>query len=276
MLDQNEHPDELEHSMIKSVSAIELLRLVLENPPSGILTDIDGTISKIAPHPDQAIVEPDARTALASLAHRVVLVGAVSGRSALDARQLVGLDDLVYSGNHGMEVWRDGNLEQSPLALKYTPRIADALARFDGKHPDDGLYLENKGLTASIHFRGASNPEATAARILPAIERLATEYELVVTHGRMVFELRPPVELSKGTSVLDLMDDYRLESLIYLGDDLTDVDAFDALRARRADVGGHAYGIGVKGESTPIEVLERADAFVSGVEGAIELLNSPA
>lgn len=261
--------------MVNPESADRLFRLVLDNPPSGILTDIDGTISRIAPHPDEALVEPDARTALARLTKRVAVVGAVSGRSAGDALKLVGLNSLVYSGNHGMEIWRDGQLEQSPLALRYAPRITEALARFEEINRDGELYLENKGLTASIHFRGASNPEATAERILPVIERLAVEYDLVVTHGRMVFELRPPVELSKGTSVLELMSQYRLESVIYLGDDVTDVDAFDALRSRRAELGGHTYGIGVKGESTPIAVAERADALVSGVEGVIELLNLP-
>jgi trehalose 6-phosphate phosphatase len=260
----------------KDGSAIDLIRLVRDNGPSGILTDIDGTISHIAGHPDAATVEPRARNALALLSGQFQLVGAVSGRSANDAKEIVGLDSLVYSGNHGMEIWRDGRLEQSPKALRYVPIITEMLHRLQIVHEVPELFVENKGLTASIHYRGVSDPEKIERELIAEVEEQAREHDLRITRGHMVVEIRPPVELSKGTSVLELIDEYELCSLMYIGDDITDVDAFTALRAKREEQGRHFYSVGVLEERTPEPVLENADALVSGVEGVIALLSAGA
>jgi trehalose 6-phosphate phosphatase len=259
--------------MSEQESARSLLHLVIEHSPAGILTDIDGTISRIAPHPESAEVDEAARLALSRLSDSLALVGAITGRAANDAYRLVSLDNLVYSGNHGMELWRNGHLEQSPLATQYVPQIEEMLKDFQTQCTLEGLYLENKGLTASIHYREAVDPETTSAQILSIIGQLAKRYDVVVTQGRMVIELRPPVELSKGTSVIELIEEYDLRSAAFLGDDLTDVDAFVALRKRREETGGHFYGIGVTGDATPTAVFENADALVEGVDGVVELLS---
>jgi trehalose 6-phosphate phosphatase len=257
-------------------SAIDLIRLVRDNGPSGLLTDIDGTISHIAGHPDAATVEPRARNALALLSGQFELVGAVSGRSANDAREIVGLDSLVYSGNHGMEIWRDGRIEKSPMALRYVPIITEMLQRLQIVHEVPELFVENKGLTASIHYRGVTDPEKVELDLIAEVKELASDHDLRVTRGQMVVEIRPPVELSKGTSVLALIDEYELCSLMYIGDDITDVDAFHALRSRREEQGQHFYSVGVMEERTPEPVLENADALVTGVEGVIALLSAGA
>jgi trehalose 6-phosphate phosphatase len=241
-------------------------------PAGGMLTDIDGTISEISSHPDTATVEEDAREALSGLTQKLTLVGAVSGRSAEDARNLVGLDEIVYSGNHGMEIWRNGRLEKSPIASRYTPRITTLLDQLEITKRIAELYVEHKGLTASIHYRGVDEPKKVETELLQEVESAAAEHELLVTRGRMVVEIRPPVDISKGTSVLELIDEYQLDGLIYIGDDVTDVDAFRAIRDRRATTGKHYYSIGVKSDATPEEVINLADSLVTGVGGVVNLL----
>jgi trehalose 6-phosphate phosphatase len=254
-------------------SAIELLRIVRDQTCGGLLTDIDGTISEISQHPADATVSIAAREALQNISQQLCLVGAVSGRSAEEARQLVGLDSLVYSGNHGMELWRNGSLEQSPLAVKYVPLVRKLLGSLKSPVGLEGIFVEDKHLTASIHYRNAADPEHAEQFLAEEILEKAQSLGLKVTRGRMVIEIRPPVELNKGTSVIELAEEYQLNGLVYLGDDVTDVDAFVALRERRQQTGGHFYAIGVESDDTPASVVENADALVNGVDGVLELLN---
>jgi trehalose 6-phosphate phosphatase len=255
-------------------NARQLVDTVLSCSRPGILTDIDGTISQIAPSPEAATVESAARAALCSLSDRLALTGAITGRAALDAFRMVGLEGLVYSGNHGMELWRNGELEQSATALRYQPAINRVLDTLSAPSRLNGLVVENKGLTASIHYRAADNPELAESEILAELDSLIVDDELVITRGRKVIELRPPVELSKGTSVIELAKMYQLDGLIYFGDDVTDVDAFKALSSHRTQRNVHFYSIGVRNDPTPQAVIDHADALVDGVEGVVTLLEA--
>lgn len=260
--------------MANPAHARKLFSLVRTDERAGLLTDIDGTISRIASHPDHAKVDQRVRAALARVARELTLVGAVSGRSAENARAMVGLDELVYSGNHGMEIWRNGRLEQSPLALTYAPKIRQLLDALQLPVEDDRLYVENKLLTASIHYRALDDDSELEQRLMEEVQSHAEKCGLRVTHGQKVVEIRPPIELTKGTAVLELIREYELRALIYLGDDVTDVDAFHSLLELRTRTGGHYYSIGVESNSTPITVSQGADAMVEEVEGVIELLES--
>ena len=240
--------------------------------PTGILTDIDGTISPIAQSPELAEVDPRARAALARLTREFDLIAAVSGRSAEDAHRMVGLDSLVYSGNHGMEWWRNGKLEQSKLASEHAPRIRELLHRLERAISVDGVRFEDKTLTASVHVRETRNPEQAEIEIVELATELADELNLRVTRGRMVVEIRPPIELNKGSSVRDLVEAYGLASGIYIGDDVTDVDAFQVMKGLRERNRAHLYAIGVNSLETPAIVIEEADALVEGIPGVVDLL----
>jgi trehalose 6-phosphate phosphatase len=261
-----------EKNVTNQDAAQALLREVCNHERAGLLTDIDGTISELVSHPEDAVVERRTQRALSKLTEDFVLVGAVSGRASEDARKIVGLDNLVYSGNHGMEIWRNNSLEQSPLAARYTPTITELLGRLITPQRFPEIFIEHKGLTASVHYRNTDDSERVKKVLLDEIEPLADDLGLRVTEGQMVIEIRPPVELSKGTSVLELIDVYDLQGLIYLGDDTTDVDAFRSLRDRREQTGFSYYSIGVIRDTTPPEVVEFSDATVSGVDGVITLL----
>ncbi|HET8522614.1 MAG TPA: trehalose-phosphatase, partial [Thermomicrobiales bacterium] len=162
--------------------------------PAAVVLDIDGTISEIAPTPDQAIVSDAARATLDRLRDRVAVVAVITGRSAVDGERLVGVDGLTYVGNHGLERRTGGHHEIHPDAAAAQQQIAEALAEIEAalKHEGraQGVIFENKLLSASIHYRLAPEPDETGRRIL-ALALVAVESrDLRVTEGRLIVELR--------------------------------------------------------------------------------------
>lgn len=263
-----------------SVAAVEpavVDRVVaaLSQVPAGIMTDIDGTISTIAPTADAARVEPRAVAALARLSSRLALVAAVSGRAATDAAQLIGLPNMIYVGNHGLERRSGDQSHYDPQALPYVPAIAaalDAVERAADRIGVRGLIFENKGVTASIHYRLAPDPAATRARLTGLLAEVGEVRPLRVTEGRMVFELRPPVRIGKGEGVRALIGEYGLRGAIFLGDDVTDLDAMRELRQMTQAEGVVGLNIGVAAPEAPAELAATADIMVEGVEGVCDLL----
>ena len=208
------------------------LRKAIERPRLGLITDVDGTISPIVDEPDEARVTPRSLELLADLHAKMTLTAIISGRSAQDVHQRVGLPGLVYVGNHGMEQWQDGGVHISAKATAYranlsaaTPEIKKLFVR--------GMRFEDKGTTLSVHYRQTDNPEQVGKELTPSMQRIAEKYSLHLTQGRMVFEFRPPVEIDKGTAFESLVKTYQLEAALYLGDDTTDVAAFHSARRLR-------------------------------------------
>jgi len=237
----------------------------------GLVTDVDGTISPIVEQPELAAVLPQARAALAGLAARLALVAVVSGRAAADARRLVGLDGLLYVGNHGLEV--DGEVVAE--ARPWVARLGGVLETLAGELAGQpGVHIENKGITGSIHYRLAPDTAAARARILELVGRRALTSGLRVEEGRMVVNLLPPLRVSKGSAVRWLANTYQLDGLVYLGDDLTDAYAFETLRALRADGQVRTLSVGVVGPETPARVRQLADASVPSAEAVAVLLDA--
>lgn len=239
------------------------IEAALTQRPRGLLTDIDGTLSPIAPTPDQARLLRGVRPSLRRALDAFDLVAAISGRPAVDARRMVGIPQITYIGNHGME--RLGPLDHvpqiSPDVRAYQDAISDTLheAREQLKDFASELLFENKGVTASIHYRLARDADSARVAILSALEPLAHRQGLRVTKGRMVVELRPPLDRDKGTSVRALIHEYGLACAVYLGDDTTDLDAFRALRALREDGVCQAIAVAVRHSEAPAALLDSAD-----------------
>ncbi len=248
------------------------LRPILARRPRGLLTDIDGTISPIAPTPGASRVSPAAQHQLRILAQQLDLVGAVSGRAAADAAAMVGLAELVYIGNHGMELWEAGISQPTPEAQPYVETIATVLREAEARLQLPGILFENKGVTASVHYRLAAEPEQAGAVVGAVLETLATQYGLRLTAGRFVWELRPPLAINKGTAVQQLVAQRGLRGVIFLGDDRTDTDAFRALRELQQQGSCESLSVGVVGADTPPMVRELADIVVEGVTGVEQLL----
>lgn len=251
---------------------------VLRSAPAGLVTDIDGTISAIAPTPAEAVVESGARAALARLAGRLAYVGVISGRAALVGEAMVGVPGLTYVGNHGMERSLNGVLWEHPMAVSQVDAIRSALLGIGeaavAAGLDDGLVVENKRLSGTVHYRLAPDPLAERGLIRAAAEREAAARGLRVTEGRFIVELRPMVRIDKGTAIVDLVAERALKGIVFLGDDLTDVDGFVAVRElrQRGDVAG--LRVGVIGPETPAAVTAEVDVTIDGVVACARVLSA--
>jgi len=251
---------------------------VLRQRPAGLMTDIDGTISQMAPTPHAAVVAPAARAALARLAGELALVGVVTGRSAQTGEEMVQVPGLVYVGNHGMERRLNGAAWHHPEAAASAEAITAALAEIARGAEAAGLreylVIEDKRLSGSIHYRLA--PDAAAARqtLWPLAEEAAHRHGLKVTGGRLIVELRPPITVSKGTALTALADAYHLRGLVFCGDDLTDVDGFRAVRRLRDEGKLAGLNVAVIAAETLPEVLAASDVTVPGVPACTALLTA--
>jgi trehalose 6-phosphate phosphatase len=242
---------------------------VLRQTPSAVVTDIDGTVSAIAPTPAEAMVDPGAKAALALLAERLAAVAVVSGRAPQDGAAMVGLPELIYVGNHGLERIARGTPWTHPVAAAAQPSIAAALAEIESaaRAGDDlpWLLVENKGVTGTIHYRLAPDQAAAIALLEPLTRAAADRHGLRLTLGRMIFELRPALAVNKGTAIRELALDLGLRGIVFFGDDVTDVDAFRTLRELREAGEAATLRVGVLGPETSPTVLAAIDMSVDGV-----------
>jgi trehalose 6-phosphate phosphatase len=199
-----------------------------------LLLDFDGTLAPIVERPELAAMPGATRDALERLRARPgVQVAIVSGRGMADTRARAALQGVAYAGNHGMEIEGAGMYRVHPQALVARPEleaVLEALAL--ALDPIPGAFVEDKGLTLSVHYR--QTPEVDHGRVRDAVTA-ATDGRaetLRVTEGKMVLEVRPRVEWNKGRAVEFLLDHMRPPPgapVLYLGDDRTDEDAFREL-----------------------------------------------
>jgi len=252
------------------------LLALLQAPRAGIVTDIDGTIAPFALTPASAVVDARARAALVRLIPHLALVAALTGRRAMDGAALIGIPEMLIVGNHGMETLNGTNLSAEPSVTPYIAPIQRMLAHLREFDLPVGTLIEEKGPTASVHYRLATDWVAARNQLFALMAPLAAAENLLLTEGRAIIEVRPPVPVNKGRALRYLREEYALDALIMLGDDLTDVDAFHALREMReaGTVRGAAIGVLVAGGETPPEILRAADAIVMAVSGTADLLTA--
>jgi trehalose 6-phosphate phosphatase len=263
-----------ERHPLRGAALVAAAGAVLRQPSAALLVDLDGTLSRIAPRPELSTIRPAARQAVRTLLGRLTVVAAISGRSASDARRLLDVPGVVYVGNHGMEALIGHHHWAHPEAAACRDQIATVLhdVAVCVKRPD--VRYEPKGLTASIHYRGAADPEAVRSEILTALASIPESAPLHVTEGRQVVEIRPPVAVSKGTAVSCLVRRYGLGAALYLGDDRTDLDAVRTLHTARAEGQTRALTVAVASSEAPPELLREADGTVDGVAGVETLLHA--
>ncbi|CAA9257054.1 MAG: Trehalose-6-phosphate phosphatase [uncultured Acidimicrobiales bacterium] len=239
---------------------------------TGIFTDFDGTLAPIVDDPAAARAVDGAVDALHRLAARFGVVAVISGRPVrflmdrLELSTRPQATNLVVAGLYGLERARGSAVELHPDAGRWAEAVADAAARAEADAPPDVL-VERKGLSFTLHVR-TSPMSADWARSW--IEACAAATGLVSHPARMSYELRPPVEIDKGTVVAELLDD--MSAGCFLGDDLGDLPAFDALDRLTADRGLAGLKVGVRSAEAPQELIERADVLVEGPVGSAQLL----
>jgi trehalose 6-phosphate phosphatase len=231
----------------------------------GLITDVDGTISHLVDQPDAARITPRSRELLAALRDRITLVAALSGRSARDVQTIVDLPGIQLIGNHGMEWWHDGRIEIAPAAAEYRPALEVAIEAVRAQHVP-GVFVEDKGVTLAFHYRRAADPTAAAEWLAGLLAEIAEAHHLKLSQGNMIFELRPPVEINKGSAFRQLIESYHLDAAVYLGDDTTDLDALRMARQLRDSGACWAVGLGVASEHVPPAMPATADLMLSGVQ----------
>jgi trehalose 6-phosphate phosphatase len=244
---------------------------------AAILSDVDGTLAPIAERAEDAVVPAGAQRALAALSERYGLVGCISGRPALEARRLVGLERLAYAGNHGLELLLPGEAEPR-LDPSLRGRESEAAEFLDGLDATTlaavELRREDKGPIQALHWRGAAE-EAAAERRAHEIAIAAGQGGLEPHWGRKVLELRPPGGGGKDVAVASLLAGEELDRAVYAGDDRTDLDAFRRLRElREAGELTAAVRVGVISPEAPPELEEESDLRVSGPPGWLRILES--
>ena len=233
---------------------------------------MDGTIAPITSTPDETQVSPLCRSALTILASSMALVAVVTGREALKARDMIAIDGVVCIGNHGLDRWQDGNLEIMEEARGYQEAIRRLVKRLHQELDIPGLLMEDKGVSVSVHYRLSNEPRRARETILRIIGSIPEADGLLLTEGKLVVEVRPPVRVDKGTALRQLVMEYGLKSVICLGDDVTDVNAFKELHDLTSEGICMGLALGVLGQNTPPEIEQEADLILRGVPEVEELL----
>ena len=212
-----------------------------------LLTDYDGTLTPIQESPDLAILSEEVRQILLNYSHsRTFFLGIITGRSLRQIKKLVNIPKILYAANHGIELEGPGIRFSSPEAKKARCNLWHIYMRlFKSLHHIEGIYLEDKGYTVSLHYRLVKKAKdvefitKTLTNITkPYLERKA----LSLNTGKMVYEICPPVTWNKATTIQWLLTNYfplnfgEDALLIYLGDDKADIQVFNTLKGKELTI----------------------------------------
>ncbi len=215
----------------------EQLSAQLAGRRPAVFLDYDGVVTPIVERPDDAVMSDGMREVVQALAQRCP-VCVVSGRDRLVVQQLMGVDNLVVAGSHGFDIWspQEGTIVHD-AATGFEDLISEVTDRL---HADvasiSGAVIEPKRASVAVHYRLADPQHRT--KVTAVVDELLEEYSgrLKVTPGKMVYEVQPEIDWHKGKAVLHLLQTLGLDAddvvPLYLGDDITDEDAFRALAGR--------------------------------------------
>ena len=287
----------------KMATAEQVVAAVAASPAATLLaTDFDGTLSLIVDDPDAAVPLPGAAQVLQSLAGSLGELAVVSGRpveflvdrlsgqlsaagqssagltaagltaadqSAADqsAADKPGLpDSLTLVGLYGLQQIRHGVRSDHPEAVAWPERVAALAAAAETNGPA-GMRVELKGLSITLHYRGQP-------QLLDQVEQYALELAatsgLVARTARMSVELHPPIDVDKGTVLMGLAQ-HLAGPVLFLGDDVGDLPAFDALDTLSAS-GLQVFKILAQSEESDDELLRRADLILDGPSAMVAML----
>ncbi|MDD5044198.1 MAG: trehalose-phosphatase [Candidatus Omnitrophica bacterium] len=207
-----------------------------------LLLDYDGTLTPIVETPEKAIIHKDTKELLQKLSKNPYFkLGIISGRSLQDIKNIVGIKDVIYVGNHGLEIEGPKIRFESEISSRSKSIMQDIAMDMQKRLLDiKGALIENKGLTLSIHYRLVDKEN------LPVFEKIISEItnpyiardKIRINSGKKVYEIKPPIKWDKGKVALWLLARQEFISgennvlPVYIGDDITDEDAFKALKRK--------------------------------------------
>jgi trehalose 6-phosphate phosphatase len=252
----------------------EGLDALLAHPERALVAlDFDGVLAPIVPDPADSRAHPDAVPALARLAGLGVALAVITGRPADVAVRFGGFADhpelagLTVLGAYGTERWdaASGELRKPPPH----PGVAAAREELPALLGDTGAAIEDKGGAVAVHTRRAPDPAGAFAALRGPLTQLATRLGLALEPGRLVLELRPP-GMDKGAALTSLVREISATAVLYAGDDLGDLAAFDAVvKLRETGVAGLRV---CSGSAEVAELTEATDLTVDGPDGVTALL----
>jgi trehalose 6-phosphate phosphatase len=230
--------------------------------------DFDGVLSPVTVDPDASQPAPAVPGVLEQLAAAVRRVAIVSARPVSFLRsRFESLERVDLYGLYGLEVWHEGAVVTEPAALPWVPAMEDLAERARAELPS-AILVEFKRLSVALHYRTAPQ---LAAQVEQWGHEQAERLGLKIQAGRMVVELKPPVDQDKGMVITEGVRD--AACAWYFGDDMSDIKAFDALRAREAvDPAFFGMAVAVANPETGTEVSNAADLTLDSPEAVAEFL----
>ena len=252
--------------LAQELESIEPLLPLLAHAPLAILSDIDGTVAPIVPHPEDARITDRARAAIRELIGRQVRVAFVTGRALEMARAMVNIPGADFAANHGLNIDSNGDL-YTPESVRPYVGLAQEVLREIGEIDVPGIVVEDKGPVIAFHYRLAGSEAQALAAIQAALKTSAAAESFRIQEGRKVLELRPPLAIDKGTAVGDLVGRMGAAAVLVLGDDATDMDMFRGQRELSVQ-GTPGASVAVWSPEISPAVLDATDYFVPGVSGS--------
>ncbi len=231
-----ENPDSLPPVIPSALDHFESIAERLENRRAAVFLDYDGTLTPIVEDPSEALLPDDMRGVLTELAERVP-IAVISGRDRPDVQRLVGIDNIFYAGSHGFDISGPDGKESGPEQGKdFLPALDEAETELkEGIESIPGAWVERKKFSIAIHYRKVE--ESKTSHVKKAVEDVAGLHpELRQSGGKKIFELQPKMDWHKGRALMWLLKKLELDRPdimpFYLGDDVTDEDAFKTLKGR--------------------------------------------
>jgi trehalose 6-phosphate phosphatase len=243
--------------------------------------DFDGTLSPIVHDPKQAVIHPDAPATLAALAACFRAVVVITGRPVRQVVELGHLEEvadalpdgarLAVMGQYGHERWDSSSREfTSPEPPPGLQSFREELPGLLSDQQADDALVEEKGLAVAVHTRRLPHPRQTFRRLSETLNDAAQRHGLTLEPGRLVLEVRAP-GMHKGLAVRAAIEEYAAGGVVFVGDDLGDIEAFEAVRALRDEERLPALLVCSTSDEQPA-LAELSDVVVAGPSGVVALL----
>jgi trehalose 6-phosphate phosphatase len=236
---------------------------------AGLVLDFDGVLSPIIEDPTASVMPAGVASTLSRLVRRLGLVAVISGRPLDFLAERVSVPGIPLLGSYGIEQIRaDGRRQMDPHAEAWLEKVREASWTL-GEHLAGlpGIRIERKPVSVAVHWRQAPDQDVAADLVRRVTREVAADTGLRLEPGKLVEELRPPIDVDKGSAVVALLAAEKPKTIAYAGDDLGDIPALDAVRA----AGGYALVVG-NGPETDTRLLELADQTYAGSEAFAEWL----
>jgi len=252
-------------------NASSMLTTLIGKSALGVVTGMDGTIAPVVEDPDGSPPTPRCRELLHALSQVTPLVAVLSARPSPDLHALVDLPELLYAGNRGLEMWNGGRMDFAPEVEASRPALEAAMSALYSMI-DTRVQIEDGGSVLMVHCDTLDDADQIDA-LRASVKTVAEENGLRYFEASRMLEIRPSMVLDKGRSLERLVQAHNLEAVVYIGNDMGDLEAFKTVQQMRSS--GRCYGVGVAvlNDWTPTQAEERADVMVQGTAGVEELLD---